>query len=203
MAAKCLMSVLLALSSYQELGLPPKPFQTSHGEPDLRCGSMCLYIGMKSLGAPIPLFDDVERRFGPAGPMGYSLDQIRVVAEQFGIHATPVVTNLDNLTRRQRPFACIAHLKTGHFVLIGDITDKSVFIVNPPYVAHELPIATFLTQWDNRALVLSSHEVQPEEALNRQFSMWQLIAIVSSALLLIATYLCARLFSKSKQSMSS
>lgn len=154
--------------------------------PDLRCGAMCLYVGLRGIDVPVASFESIEKKLGPASSMGYSMDQLRSAAEEFGAHALPIQTNLENLRKRRRPFACIAHLTTGHFVLIGDVTNDSVYVINPPQSAANVPVATFLLMWDQRVLVLAREPVEPEERFRKlPTGLWIWSAILATVTIVI------------------
>ncbi|MES2793348.1 MAG: cysteine peptidase family C39 domain-containing protein [Planctomycetota bacterium] len=155
---------LLFISLSQTTVAPPR------NTPDLRCGAQCLYMALKALDFPVASFEEVERRLGPASELGYSIEQLRTVATLYGMKTLPVLTSLDNLKKRQRPFCCIAHLDSGHFVLIADVNNDSVHVVNPPRTSSELAIPVFLSQWDNQALLLSKENLVPEEQLQSSSS---------------------------------
>src|SRR5690606_13492042 len=93
----------------------------------VRCGLFCLYVATSILGSEDTEFDKLDTLLGTPDPQGYSLEQLRVAAEKSGFHAAGVQTTCQRLGWRREmgeTFACIAHLKRGHFVLVRDVADE-------------------------------------------------------------------------------
>jgi ABC-type bacteriocin/lantibiotic exporter with double-glycine peptidase domain len=118
-------------------------------------------------------FEHLETTIGQPTALGYSLQAIRESAEEFGLHTEAASTTLDNLVARRERFCCIAHINGNHFVLLGEHKDGQVLIVDPPR-SYRLPTATFLSQWNGTALLLSDQELEPEESVARR--MWWMAA---------------------------
>lgn len=129
-----------------------------------RCGGYCLFVALKSFGLGPDSYADLERQLGAPGASGYSMAQLQACAGRFGLETRAVSTTLEHLADRGRPLACIAHLKTDHFVLLADITPEGVRIVDPPGDTF-LPQATWLSQWDGNCLLLSPVSLESEEAI--------------------------------------
>lgn len=140
-------------------------------EPDLRCGSYCLYVSLRALDLPVKSYESLEGKLGQPSSAGYSLGQLDEVARSYGAHTLGVQTSFDNLVRRSGRFACIAHLKGGHFVNIGEVHDREAYMVDPPN-AHVVPLDTLRARWDGAALLISNEPLLREEDLPWRFP-WQ------------------------------
>ncbi|WP_074310516.1 cysteine peptidase family C39 domain-containing protein [Singulisphaera sp. GP187] len=85
---------------------------------DKSCGVNCLKIALIAIGGQD---DKVKLLDGILGPpesktMGFSIAQLEEAAKKVGLEATAVETNLSTLKNRSEELACIALLKTSHFV---------------------------------------------------------------------------------------
>lgn len=144
------------------------------------CGARCLFVAAHSLDETVPVtFEELLKRL-PAEKDGVSLSQLQEQATALNFHTLAVQTSLPALNDRQRPFACIAHLKRRHFVLITKYDGQTVTISDPPE-SYTLPAATFLTEWDGHALLLARTALVPEETIvsakwwrdvGKQCSIW-------------------------------
>ena len=133
-------------------------------EPDVYCGSRCLYVSLKALDVEVESYEALEKRLGVPRETGYSLGQLAEVAREYGLNTLGVKTTVERLQRREERFACIALLNGRHFVNFGGAGPEGVTIVNPPKNA-VVPLATLKTQWDGTALLLSPGPLAPEEDL--------------------------------------
>ena len=143
--------------------------------PDLRCGAFCVYISLKGLNFPAASLEEILSKLGPASPAGYSFAELETCAKSYGAQTLGVSTSFENLQRRQRPFACIARLKTGHFVNIIDIAGGAATLIDPP-LKKVVPLTTLASQWDNTALLVSTEDLESEESLIPGWS-WKLVAL--------------------------
>lgn len=131
---------------------------------DLRCGSYCLYLGMKSLNVPIENHAMLEKELGQPSPLGYSMEQLAESARNHGLNAEGFVTSVENLARRPGRFACIALLDRGHFVNIYDIEGGKLFLIDPP---SKQVVATdaFKAMWSGKVLLISDQPLLSDDAL--------------------------------------
>lgn len=143
--------------------------------PDLRCGAFCVYISLKGLHFPTASLEEILSKMGPASPAGYSFAELETCAKSYGAQTLGVSTSFENLQRRERPFACIARLKSGHFVNIIDIEGGSATLIDPPS-KKVVPLSTLASQWDNTALLISTEVLEPEDSLTPRWS-WKLAAL--------------------------
>ncbi len=145
------------------------------------CGAYCLSVAMTALDESAPRYSVLEGRLGVPSAEGYSLADLAGAAEEFHFHTLPVKTNLDNLARRPGPFACIALLKRGHYVLIKEPGDGTVEILDPPSRTSLVPEETLVSQWDGTALLVAKEPLIREEDLPRPFP-WMLASAGMAAL---------------------
>ncbi len=133
---------------------------------NLRCGSHCLYVGLKSLDVSVRSFEEFEKIIGQPGKHGYSMDDLSSAAQKLGAHALGVETTLDNLTYRKGRFACIALLERGHFVNVYDVDrdKKRVWIIDPPE-KREMQADAFQAIWTKKALLISDKPLESEESI--------------------------------------
>ncbi|MEZ5942010.1 MAG: cysteine peptidase family C39 domain-containing protein [Planctomycetaceae bacterium] len=157
------------------------------------CGRNCLYIALKSLDVEAGSLADLESRIGQPPAGGYSLKRLQEGAESYGMHTLGVQTSVENLALRPRPFACIAHYKTGHFVLLLDAVGKSrgVKVLDPPQSAIDLPRETFESLWSERVLLISPEPLLAEEDLPKPFP-WLTVFVGFAILAILASLFYVR-----------
>ena len=130
------------------------------------CGTYVLYVAAKSLGADVKSLADFESVLGPPPRGGHSLAELAEAAERYPLQTMGVQTTLANLEKRTPPWACIARLQVGHYVLIGQIDGDSVLVVDPP-TSTRLPRSVFENLWDGNALLISTAPLLGEEAVTQ------------------------------------
>jgi ABC-type bacteriocin/lantibiotic exporter with double-glycine peptidase domain len=117
------MTAILLFQASLLFAAEPKPDDTH-----LQCGLHCLFVGMVALDVEAKL-DDVEGKLGPPQAGGYSLADLKRVAKGYGLKTAAVRTSAENLSRRNERFACMAHVKGHHFVMLMNVDlDKGLFI---------------------------------------------------------------------------
>ena len=151
---------------------------------DERCGSYCLYVGLKALDVPVGSLSELEDKLGSPVPGGYSLGQLAEAAESYGLQTLGVQTSTENLRLRERPFICIAHVDDQHFVLLADMDDRHAWVLDPP-AQYTLPLDTLRTRWDGNALLIARNPLLREEDLPRPFP-WAPVLIFAGAALILA-----------------
>lgn len=146
----------------------------SHGaeDPLLRCGSHCLFVAAKLFdrtgGAK---FEEFESRLGQPSEIGYTIETLKAAAELNGLTTLPVLTTVDNLIAREGQFACIAHMNGNHFVLVAGLDDIVATVIDPPR-EYILPLASFKSQWNGAALLISDRPLESEESIARRVWWW-------------------------------
>lgn len=140
-------------------------------EPDVYCGSRCLFMALHALEIPVPSYEALEEALGAPQTGGYSMQDLASAAERFGARTLAVQTTLDRLTRRPGRFACIAHVKDNHFVLLTDVRDGVVTMVDG-LEKRSLAAIACNEIWSGKALLISRQELLPEEDLPQPRSWW-------------------------------
>jgi predicted double-glycine peptidase len=131
----------------------------------LLCGSNCLYVALRALDAAPATAKELRDSLGDPKPVGYSLLDLQQCATQHGLNTLMVRTSLRNLASRPESFVCITSINNDHFVILYDISDKTVSLIDPPRKL-EIPRDTFEKTWDRAALLLSKRELMSEERLS-------------------------------------
>lgn len=154
-----------------------------HEEAQMRCGAYCLYVSLKALDVPVESYGELEARLGPVDPAGYSMQRLASTARQYGVNVLGVASTPENLARRKRPFACIAHFRGNHFAIIADIANGVATVVEPPR-QFQVPVDTLRRTWGGKALLLSRAPLTPEEDLSRPgYALYAATLLASLAML--------------------
>ncbi len=136
------------------------------------CGTYTLFVGLRSLDANLSGLEAIEAELGPPPRGGHSMAELAEVAEKLGFETLGVHTTLRNLSQRPGRFACIAHLKHGHFALIAKSDESGVHVVDPP-TARVVAPNVWNAAWEGDALLISIAPLLPErevEAISRRES---------------------------------
>ncbi len=147
---------------------------------DVECGLRCLYVGSVALGSDLEYDDLKAKAQDPRSDKGYSLTQLRDLAEEMGFATSLVETNYDRLVARSKrqPFACIGWRNDHHFVLLADFRDGEVLVVDPPK-QHWVDALVFSRRWSGESLLFSTEPLLAEGALEQtewaRFGLWSLI----------------------------
>ena len=135
------------------------------------CGLHCLYVGLSVLGEEVSL-EGLRDELGEPDRDGYVLGRLAVAAEDRGLVARPMNTDLAWLKARRGPFACVAHVRGSHFVLVTQIDDDGTVTVVDPPDRYTMPAATFREIFDGDVLLLAREERALEE---RPASWWSVV----------------------------
>lgn len=169
--------------------------QSDEGSSNNLCGVHCLYLATKSLGDDSIALDALRAEFGEPSAGGYSMEQIRQIANAHGLQTLAVSTTLESLAARETPFACIAHLTRGHFVLIADIDPTGVLLVDPPLEVR-IPEATFESQWNGDCLLISKRPLASEAEIQHQLWVQKVLyRVLLASVAVLAAFSSHRLWS--------
>jgi ABC-type bacteriocin/lantibiotic exporter with double-glycine peptidase domain len=119
------------------------------------------------------------------------MGRLAEIAEEYGLHTLGVLTTAGRLQKRSGPFACIARLDGGHFVLIADVKDGQARIVDPPR-DYSIPLETLESRWDGTALLLSPSQLVAEENLPKDYPFLAALAASAIAAGTAAAFCCGR-----------
>lgn len=129
------------------------------------CGLNCLFVAMLSQRPEVRISRTELSSLLGVRNEGNTFSDMKRTAEALGFHSLAVETSLENISARTRPFACIAHLSTDHFVLISDIRQETVAIVDPPRLS-TVPASQFVSMWSGKCLLISNGELESEEEIS-------------------------------------
>jgi ABC-type bacteriocin/lantibiotic exporter with double-glycine peptidase domain len=153
------------------------------------CGARTVYLAGESLTpGSMGGLENVISDLSP-GDDGNSFAEMADALENRGFKTLAVQTTLEGLMTRKRPFACIAHLIRGHFVVIADANDVEVVLYDPPRNV-TLPINTFESQWSGKCLLVSNSQLEDEELIQESLrgtsGMWMIASGVIVVLVVFA-----------------
>ena len=158
--------IFLTIIASSAINLIP---QNSELQEDVRCGSYCLAVALKSLGSKQKL-DELEQRLGEPSLSGYSLLQLANASKDLGFKIALIQTDLDQLIYRKKTlgerFTCITLVKDDHFVLLYDTKESDVLICDPPFFKKS-EVDVFKKTWSGKALLISSLPLATEEEIGQ------------------------------------
>jgi len=155
----------------------PEPTDARDGTPDLRCGSYCLYVALKALSVTDVDFATFDSSMGEPSRLGFSLLDLATSAQSHGAKCLTVQTDLDSMARIREPFACIAFLKSHHFVCVYSLSHQTVRIIDPPD-EYDMDRAQFEAIWSGNALLISRSTL----SLAGSWRIWLRRCVVSGAI---------------------
>lgn len=155
--------------------------QAREKTPEAECGYYCLMAAAISQGvAP----DDVRLKsvrddHPPISSIGYSFDELRDLASEFGLQARLLETSVDKIARRRPPFACIAHIDEGHFVCVVDYdaSRDAMRIYDPASAGSERPFVEqerelFDRRWSGFVLIVSRQSIPDDPMALSRILLW-------------------------------
>lgn len=148
---------------------------SASGDEDIECGLRCLYVASVALGNESEYEELRQMAPVPATANGYSLAQLRDLADAMGYKTLLTTTDFQQLqarSQRQR-FACIAWWREQHFVLFADFRKGQALVVDPPrkYWADGVVLKQ---KWDGQSLLLSTDPLLGEDELHQLSWTWVL-----------------------------
>jgi ABC-type bacteriocin/lantibiotic exporter with double-glycine peptidase domain len=183
----------------QLLSLPLLSVEEDNLNEDQYCGVYSLFVAMVGVDEErAPALNVLIESLHP-NKSGNSLADLEQSAVTAGFNTLAVHTTLDGLIARQRPFACIAHLPRGHFLVLKDVDDDFVRVVDPPH-SLTIPRPVFESEWDGNCLLVAASPLQSEALISRELSRHELfitaIWTVSSVVLILAAAVLIRIIQK-------
>lgn len=131
---------------------------------DKECGLRCLFIAIVSCGSDNATLDTVRDKLGPIHDEGYSMAQLQEAAKAEGFNTLATKTSLDRLRQRKPPYACIAHVESGHYYCVVDFGEKTVIVMDH-VKRHAMPIGEFKKKWTGNVLLISREPIWSDEWL--------------------------------------
>src|ERR1043166_1545052 len=129
------------------------------------CGPVCLQMAAEYYGRPVSI-EEAFRACAP-GRTGASLAKIADAAEKFGFRTLVARLSIRHLIRVKLPG--IAYWQNSHFVVIEDVSRKSIRVADPSVGRMTYSIQDFLDGWsqqDDEGVVLllePAQEFTPDE----------------------------------------
>ena len=144
------------------------------------CGAKCLHVALISLKPGCATLDQLTDH--PAGPTieGMSLADLQRIATDFGFHALPCRISLDALETVDRPFACVAHLTSNHFVLIQRTDQHFVYVIDPP-LKKKVQREAFERMWSGNVLLVAVQPIKLPQSSRGPFVVGAVLLIAGLA----------------------
>ncbi|MEA5578141.1 ABC transporter transmembrane domain-containing protein [Anabaena sp. UHCC 0451] len=137
------------------------------------CGAACLVMISRYWGKNFSI--NRLRDLSNVNRSGASMRSLTAAAESIGFATRPVKASLDKLA--QQPLPAIAHWEGKHYIVVYEITKKSVIVGDPAIGQRQLTIGEFRAGWTGYALLL-----QPTSSLKEtpdaNTPFWQLFELV-------------------------
>lgn len=125
------------------------------------CGLHCLFASITALRPGSTRLSSLADQLGPPEAGGYSLLQLKEVAERQGLKTLGVSTSTSALRRRPDRFVCIAAVDGNHFVVVTNVQRGIVSLIDGGKRI-ETEEAVFSKRWSGDALLLSQDVLTPE-----------------------------------------
>lgn len=155
----CVLTCIMILAMQQEL---------RSQNPDMECGVGCLFVALHTADDQCTVtLNELRQQLSPRDSEN-TLNDLRSAASAAGFQTLNLQTTLDALRVRTRPFACIAHLKSNHFVLLADIAEETVEVLDPPKKLTSVPVSTFSSAWSGSVLLVSKSPLEGEDVINQR-----------------------------------
>lgn len=132
------------------IGAPCYEWVAQQSEND--CGVASLAMAARVLGRRVSLAE--LRRQIQVLQVGTSLQELQRAAGQLGFRTQAVRIGLDHLSAVR--FPAIAHLTTGHYVVLFELNPGGVMVGDPATGVGSWPLATLQRTWSGQLLLLAS-----------------------------------------------
>jgi subfamily B ATP-binding cassette protein HlyB/CyaB len=152
------------------------------------CGAACLVTISRYWGKKFSI--NRVRDIANVDANGTSLRGLSAAAESVGFSTRPVKASLDQLAKQTLP--AIAHWEGKHYIVVYEITKKTVIVADPAIGQLTLTHREFLAKWTGYTLLL-----QPtflfKEAKETTTPFWQFFELVKPYRLVLAEVFVASL----------
>jgi HlyB family type I secretion system ABC transporter len=153
------------------------------------CGAACLVMISRYWGKNFSV--NRIRDIANVDRNGASLRGLSTAAESLGFTTRPVKSNLDQLALQSLP--AIVHWEGKHYIVVYEITRKTVVVADPAIGQRTLTHPQFLKDWTGYALIL-----QPTAAFHHQqehqTSFWQFFELMKPHQVVMLEVFIASLF---------
>ena len=152
------------------------------------CGAACLVMVSRYWGKKFSV--NRVRDIANVDRNGASLRGLSAAAESVGFSTRPVKASLDQLAKQTLP--AIAHWEGDHYIVVYEITKKTVIVADPAIGQLTLTHREFLAKWTGYALLLQPTALF-EEAKETTTPFWQFFELVKPYQLILAEVFVASL----------
>ncbi len=152
------------------------------------CGAACLVIVSRYWGKKFSV--NRVRDMANVDRNGASLRGLSAAAESVGFSTRPVKASLDQLAKQTLPV--IAHWEGKHYIVVYEITKKTVIVADPAIGQLTLTHREFLAKWTGYALLLQPTALF-KEAKETTTPFWQFFELVKPYQLVLAEVFVASL----------
>jgi CRP-like cAMP-binding protein len=128
--------------------LRSQPFIQQQSSSD--CGIACLSMVSQYWGRRYPIH--LLREMAQVGRSGTTLKNLAATAEKLGFQTRPVRASLNRMAEQRNPW--IAHWQGDHYIVVYQVTAKSVLVADPATGKRWMKKAEFAAGWTNYALLL-------------------------------------------------
>lgn len=152
------------------------------------CGAACLVMVSRYWGKKFSI--NRVRDIANVDRNGASLRGLSAAAESVGFSTRPVKASLDQLAKQTLP--AIAHWEGKHYIIVYEITKKTVIVADPAIGQLTLTHREFLAKWTGYALLLQPTALF-KEAKETTTPFWQFFELVKPYQLVLAEVFVASL----------
>jgi len=152
------------------------------------CGAACLVMVSRYWGKKFSV--NRVRDIANVDRNGASLRGLSAAAESVGFSTRPVKASLDQLAKQTLP--AIAHWEGKHYIVVYEITKKTVIVADPAIGQLTLTHREFLAKWTGYALLLEPTALF-KDAKEITTPFWQFFELVKPYQLVLAEVFVASL----------
>jgi hypothetical protein len=124
------------------------------------CGPSCAHAIIQQYSTrPYQSYSKFLKEYGPISGQGSSLLKVAECFEKHDLKTLAVEsTNLQDLENFCQQWSVIAHLRSGHFVIVKKVLGRDVEIADPPNV-QRISRRNFQEKWSGKLLLVSDREI--------------------------------------------
>jgi HlyB family type I secretion system ABC transporter len=156
------------------------PFYAQQSAAD--CGAACIVMVGRYWGKAIKI--NRVRDMAVISREGSTLKTLATAAESLGFNSRPVKASLDQLSQQKLP--AIAHWRGKHYLVVYEITKKSVIVGDPEIGQRQLTPAEFIKDWTGYCLLLEPTVALSKNTEEQSDTFWQLLELVKPHRVVIA-----------------
>ena len=154
------------------------------------CGVACLVMVARYWGKQTSV--NLLREVANVNRSGSSMRGLSVAAESIGFNPRPVKVNFKQLTKQKLP--AIVHWQGHHYIVVYEITSKSVVLGDPAIGQKTLTYKEFQAGWTGYALLLQPTAMFQNNQEDHHPRFWRLSELVKPHSLILLEIFLASLF---------